>query len=37
MVRPCFLPVGMSTSNIIIKTGYESYQPIIEAWQLGLG
>ncbi|KAK1621309.1 hypothetical protein QYE76_026826 [Lolium multiflorum] len=27
MIRPCFLPVGMSTSNRIIKPGYESYQP----------
>jgi hypothetical protein len=25
MIRPCFLPVGMSTSNRIIKPGYESY------------
>ena len=25
MVCPCFLPVGMSTSNRIIKPGYESY------------
>ncbi|KAK1613099.1 hypothetical protein QYE76_036772 [Lolium multiflorum] len=35
MIRPCFLPVGMSTSNRIIKPGYESYQPV--ARQLGLG
>ncbi|KAK1685966.1 hypothetical protein QYE76_046814 [Lolium multiflorum] len=28
MIRPCFLPVGMSTSNRIIKPGYESYQPV---------
>jgi hypothetical protein len=27
MIRPCFLPVGMSTSNRIIEPGYESYQP----------
>jgi hypothetical protein len=27
MVRPCLLPVGMSTSNRIIKPGYEFYQP----------
>jgi hypothetical protein len=27
----------MSTSNRIIKPGYESYQPVVEAWQLGLG
>jgi hypothetical protein len=25
MICPCFLPVGMSTSNRIIKLGYESY------------
>jgi hypothetical protein len=25
MIRLCFLPVGMSTSNRIIKPGYESY------------
>jgi hypothetical protein len=37
MICPCFLPVGMSTSNRIIKPGYESYQPVIAAWQLGLG
>jgi hypothetical protein len=37
MTRPCFLPVGMSTSNRIIKPGYESYQPVVAAWQLGLG
>jgi hypothetical protein len=37
MVRPCFLPVDMSTSNRIIKPGYESYQPVIAARQLGLG
>jgi hypothetical protein len=37
MIRPCFLPVGMSTSNRIIKLGYESYQPVVAALQLGLG
>jgi hypothetical protein len=37
MIRPCFLPVGMSTSNRIIKPGYEFYQPVVEAWQFGLG
>jgi hypothetical protein len=37
MIRPCFLPVGMSTSNRIIKPGYESYQPVVVAQQLGLG
>jgi hypothetical protein len=37
MIYPCFLPVGMSTSNRIIKPGYESYQPVIAARQLGLG
>jgi hypothetical protein len=37
MIRPCFLPAGMSTSNRIIKLGYESYQPVIAARQLGLG
>jgi hypothetical protein len=37
MICPCFLPVGMSTSNRIIKPGYESYQPIVAARQLGLG
>jgi hypothetical protein len=36
MIHPCFLPVGMSTSNRIIKPGYESYQPVIAARQLGL-
>jgi hypothetical protein len=36
MIRPCFLPVGMSTSNRIIKPGYESYQPVIAARQFGL-
>jgi hypothetical protein len=37
MIHPCFLPVGMSTSNRIIKPGYESYQPVVAARQLGLG
>jgi hypothetical protein len=30
-ICPCFLVVGMSTSNRIIKLGYEAYQPIIAA------
>jgi hypothetical protein len=37
MICPCFLPVGMSTTNRIIKPGYESYHPVIAARQLGLG
>jgi hypothetical protein len=37
MIRPCFLPVIMSTSNRIIKPGYESYQTVVAARQLGLG
>jgi hypothetical protein len=37
IVRPCLLPVGMSTSNRIIKPGYEFYQPVVVARQLGLG
>jgi hypothetical protein len=37
MIRPCFRPVGMSTSNRFIKPGYESYQPVIAAQQFGLG
>jgi hypothetical protein len=37
MICPCFLPVDMSTSNRIIKPGYESYQPVVAAQQLGLG
>ena len=37
MIRPGFLPVGISTSNRIIKPGYESYQPVIAARQFGLG
>jgi hypothetical protein len=36
MNYPCLLPVGMSTSNKIIKLGYESYQPVVAAGQLGL-
>jgi hypothetical protein len=37
MIRSCFLPVSMSTSNRIIKPGYESYQPIVATGQFGLG
>jgi hypothetical protein len=37
MIRPCFLPVGMSTSNRIIKPGYKLYQSVIAARQFGLG
>jgi hypothetical protein len=37
MIYRCFLPVGMSTSNRIIKPDYESYQSVIAAQQLGLG
>jgi hypothetical protein len=37
MIRPCLLPVGMSTSNQIIKLGYEFYQPVVAARQFGLG
>ena len=37
MIRPGFLPVGMSTSNRIIKPGYETYQPVIAAQQFSLG
>ena len=37
MIQPGFLPVGMSTSNRIIKPGYETYQPVIAARQFGLG
>jgi hypothetical protein len=37
MIHPCFLPVGMSTSNRIIKPSYESYQSVVAARQLGLG
>jgi hypothetical protein len=32
-----FFPVGMSISNRIIKPGYEFYQPVVAARQLGLG
>jgi hypothetical protein len=32
MIRPCLLLVGMSTSNRIIKPGYEFYQPVLAAW-----
>jgi hypothetical protein len=37
MIRPCFLPVGMSTSNRIIRPDYEFYQPVVAARQFGLG
>jgi hypothetical protein len=37
MIRPCLLPVGMSTPNRIIKPGYEFYQPVVAARQFGLG
>jgi hypothetical protein len=37
MTRPCFLPVGMSTSNRIIKPDFKSYQLVVAARQLGLG
>jgi hypothetical protein len=37
MIRTCFLPVGMSTSNKIIEPGYEFYQPVVAARQFGLG
>jgi hypothetical protein len=37
MICPCFLPVGTTASNRIIKPGYESYQPVVVARQLGLG
>ena len=37
MIRPGFLPVGISTSNRIIKPGYETYQLVIAARQFGLG
>jgi hypothetical protein len=37
MIRPCLLPVGMSTSNRIIKPSYEFYQLIVAARQFGLG
>jgi hypothetical protein len=37
MIRPCFLQVGMSTSNRIINPGYEFYQPVVAARQFGLG
>ena len=36
MATPCLLPVSMSTSNRINKLGYESYQPVLAARQLGL-
>jgi hypothetical protein len=37
MIRPYLIPVGMSTSNRIIKPGYEFYQPVVAARQFGLG
>jgi hypothetical protein len=37
MIRPCLLPVGMSTSNRIIKPDYEFYHPLIAARQFDLG
>jgi hypothetical protein len=37
MICPCLLPVSMSTSNRIIKPGYEFYQPFVAARQFGLG
>jgi hypothetical protein len=37
MIHPYFLPVDMSTSNRIIKPGYESFQPVVAARQFGLG
>ena len=37
MIRPGFLPVGISTSNRIIKPGYETYQLVVVARQFGLG
>jgi hypothetical protein len=37
MILPYLLPVGMSTSNRIIKPGYEFYQPVVAAQQFGLG
>jgi hypothetical protein len=37
MVWPCLLSIGMSTSNRIMKPGYEFYQLVVAARQLGLG
>jgi hypothetical protein len=37
MIHPYFLPIGMSTSNRIIKPGYEFYPPVVAARQFGLG
>jgi hypothetical protein len=37
VILPCLLSVGMSASNRIIKPGYEFYQPVVAAWQFGLG
>ena len=31
MLRPCLLPVSMSTGNRITKPGYEAYQPVVAA------
>jgi hypothetical protein len=37
MIHPCLLPVGMSTSNWIIESGYEFYQPVVVAQQFRHG
>jgi hypothetical protein len=37
MIHPCLLPVGISTSNRIIKLGYKFYQPVVAARPFGLG
>jgi hypothetical protein len=37
MIKPCFLPVGMSSANRTVKPGYEAYQPVLMARQFGLG
>ena len=31
MITLCLLPVSMSTSNQLIKPGYDSYQPVLAA------
>ena len=36
MATLCLLPISMSTSNRINKPGYEAYQPVLAARQLGL-
>jgi len=36
MIRPCLLPVSMSTGNRITKPGFKAYQPVVAACQLGL-